>query len=538
MYIEPNGTVKLLSNIPLDSDYNDTIYFNSRDAQYNYFYNHSGITLLTRQSYTRVDKGIFRCSLPMSQTYNINYMMFKNTSFENKWFYAFVNSISYTNNGLCEIHFSIDVIQTWMFNGSMQNALGECFVEREIVSDDTVGAHIEPEGIDVGEQVYNNVLDTLAMTGVVRYVVMLTDNDYTVANGRFYDGVFCGTDLYVCDSTGIYSVLNKVNTPDELAGIYTAPSEIFNSTAITLNNLVPTNYDPPSQSVSASGASFGNHGNTVDGYTPKNNKLLTYPFNYFVAMTGTGKTAIYPYEFFKNGTPTFVIHYNLLPPVSAKLEPTNYKNISTAMSVHNDFLTLDDYPTCAWNSDAYKMWQIQQGTVNQTNQKISSAGNIIGAIGNAASIAAGIITGNPLMAIGGSVGAGHTMISEYQNVKNSENAQYLASYLADICRGNISSGSNSLSNGEMKFFGGRMSVKSQRAKQIDDYFSMFGYSIRRVKQPNISSRPMWNYVKCTDANINAPMPTDDKNIIKNIFSNGIRFWKNGADVGNFSLDNK
>lgn len=540
MYIEPNSTVRLLKGVPLDSDYNDTLYFASRDAQFNYFYNHAGYTL-NNQSYQRVNKGMFRCSLPMSATYDVNYMMFKNTSFENHWFYAFVDKIEYTNNGMCEVNFTIDVIQTWLFNGGMQNALGQCFVEREIVADDTVGAHIEPESLDTGEQVYNGTVGDLALNGTIRYIVMLSENDETIANGRFYDGSFCGADLYVCDD-GIYKILSKVTKVDEVIGIYTAPYEAFTSDKIVLNQLIPTGYSPARQDIALTGAPFATCGTTVNGYTPKNNKLLTYPFNYLVVMTGQGASNVYRYEYFNQGNPTFKLGFNLLPPVSVTLEPTNYKGVATdalpPQSLHNDMLTLDGYPMCSWNSDAYQAWQIQQGTVNQTNQNINSANNVISSIGNALSISAGILTGNELMAMMGAVGAGHTMVSEVQNITNTKNADYLASYMADVTKGNTASGSNILSNGEMKFYGGRMSVTANRAKQIDDFFSMFGYSVRVVKQPDINSRPRWNYVKCTDVALNCNMPTDDRNTVKKIFSNGIRFWKNASDIGNYSLANK
>lgn len=539
-YIQPNGIVRLLYNVPLDSDYNDTIYFANQETQYSYFASQNGITLPSDQSYTRVDRGIFRCSLPMSQTYNVNYMMFKNTSFENKWFYAFVDKISYTNNGLCEVHFTIDVIQTWLFNGSMQNALGQCFVEREIVANDAIGSHIEPEGLDVGETVFNG-LGNLAMSGTIRYIVMIVDNDNTAVNGRFYDNVFCGADLYVCDMTGIYSVISKIKNPDSVVGIYTAPVEMFSSETV-LNQILIDRYKPESSIINLRTVGTGTCGSTVDGYTPKNNKLLTYPYNYYVAMTGQGKSNIYRYEYFKNGEVSFKIQYNLLPPVTVSLMPYDYKgldkNVGEAEILYTEPLTISDYPMCSWNTDQYKMWQIQQGTVNQTNRDITSVGNIVSALGSSISMAAGILTGNPLMTAMGGIGASKTLVSEYQNEMNTRNADYLASWMADASKGNLNSGSNITSNGEMKYFGGRMSLKAERAKQIDDFFSMFGYAVRVVKQPNISSRPRWNYVKCTDVNINCAMPNDDKALCKSIFNNGIRFWKNASDIGNYSLANK
>ena len=83
----------------------------------------------------------------------------------------------------------------------------------------------------------------------------------------------------------------------------------------------------------------------------------------------------------------------------------------------------------------------------------------------------------------------------------------------------------------------QMTIKKEYLKIIDEYFDMFGYACHRVKKPNISSRPHWNYVKTKGCEISGSVPCDDLKTIENAFDSGIRFWKHGSEVGNFSLNN-
>ena len=82
-----------------------------------------------------------------------------------------------------------------------------------------------------------------------------------------------------------------------------------------------------------------------------------------------------------------------------------------------------------------------------------------------------------------------------------------------------------------------MHIRPEFAKILDDYFDRFGYATLRVKKPNINSRPHWNYTKTAGCTIKGSMPADDERRICGIFDNGITFWKNGDEVGNYSLNN-
>ena len=74
-------------------------------------------------------------------------------------------------------------------------------------------------------------------------------------------------------------------------------------------------------------------------------------------------------------------------------------------------------------------------------------------------------------------------------------------------------------------------------KKIDDFFSVYGYATNAVKVPNISARPHWNYVKTRGCKIVGNMPADAIARCQSFFDSGLTYWRNAAEVGNYSLDN-
>lgn len=151
-YIQPNSTLKLFKSIPFDPNYENTIIFDSKNNQETYFNSMNGI-VLNSQSYTRVNKGVIKVAQSsvlndnaIASFFECNYLAFKNTSFENKWFYAFVDRVEYINNNCVSIMWHIDVIQTFMFDWTFE----DCLIEREHVTDDSFGKHTLPEGLETG----------------------------------------------------------------------------------------------------------------------------------------------------------------------------------------------------------------------------------------------------------------------------------------------------------------------------------------------------------------------------------------------------
>ena len=163
-YIEPNSIVKIFTtnvngeSIPFDVNMENTVLFVSAEQQEGYVDTFRPI-VLTKNSYTKVNRGVIKIGFEKDITsevykdkiiaavYNSNYMAFKNTSFENKWFYAFVDSAEYLNNNTVTIAYHIDVIQTYMFDW----VFNQCLIEREHTVTDNFGEHTLAEGLETGE---------------------------------------------------------------------------------------------------------------------------------------------------------------------------------------------------------------------------------------------------------------------------------------------------------------------------------------------------------------------------------------------------
>ena len=149
-YIAPNSDIVLCTNVPLDNTYDHTVTFANLTAQQTYFASKAYKTI-TSNSYQRAMKNSLRIACTMDEAVRCNYLYFKNTSFENKYFYAFITGWEYVNNITTEITYEIDVFQTFAFDMHIQ----PCFVEREHPNTDVIGENLVPENLELGEYIVN-----------------------------------------------------------------------------------------------------------------------------------------------------------------------------------------------------------------------------------------------------------------------------------------------------------------------------------------------------------------------------------------------
>jgi len=516
MYIEPGTNIKLLKNVPLDNTYNHTLYFYSASAQSDYF---AGLAKynLTGYTYQRVKKGVARVGIKADNLYDCNYMMFQNANFGTKWFYAFITSVEYVNNETSDVFFEIDVMQTWFFDYSLQR----CFVEREHTSTDVIGQHIEPESVATGEYVMNSYKPITYMTDMCVIIAIVDTNDTT--DGTLYDGIYGSAQLWVYSSTDTQAINDKINEyiqqTDAILSIYMCPK-------IFIGEIPSTNRLSYGQSAVTTTISLDAISGTesLDGYTPKNKKLYTYPYNFYHVDNAAGNELPLRYEFFESLKPVVQISGTVTQPVVAVLRPCSYKGVSGyselgGYTTYNaESIQLNNYPICSWNVDSYQAW-VAQNSVPLVLNSAASLGNA--AIG--ASFSA-----NPNAVMGTSI------IGQVASVASQ---WYQASIASDISKGNFNNGGPNVANHKQQFYGGRCSVTAEYARMIDDYFNMFGYAVRRVKVPNTHQRPHWNYVKTIGCVVDGSVPADDMKKICSIYDNGVTFWISGDEVGHYGLDN-
>lgn len=521
MYVAPTTNIKLLTGVPLDNRYINTIYFTTDSAQRAYF-NTKVKHTLTQQSYQRVNKGIARVARKAEDCYDCTYMMFQNEGFGNKWFYAFINSVEYINNETTEITFEIDVLQSWLFSFIPTRS----FVERMHVdlADDLIGNHIEPEPVEPGEYVFNGNYHALWPGFENLCVIMSIVDTNNGASGSLVGGVFSGASLWVfnkTDANGINAKIDEYNkSPESITGLYMVPVNLIDG-SIPAGGRKLGNWEV-SKSYSPTDIALPTLEDTLDGYKPKNPKMYTYPYNFFQVDNASGSSLALRYEFSQvSGYLNMVITGTATMPVMATLYPTLYKNVGGGTSANNgryggESLSLGNFPMCSWNVDSYQAWVAQ----NALPLGIESGMNIAGS-------AVGFATGNPIGATNGILGTIANVATQY----------YRASNAADLCKGNYNNGGVNSVIGMNQFFGGRMSVTANYAKMIDDFFEMFGYAVKRVISPNRNQRPHWTYLKTVGCNGYGQVPADDIAKICSLYDAGITWWKNGSEVGNYQLNN-
>ena len=136
-------TVQLL-RVPLRIDDENQMYFANQTAQNNYFQSVIWKSLPS-QTYQR-ENAYFRVDDDYDAIVtNCNYLRYRNAITGNKWFYAYITEFEYKNPNTTFVHFKIDAYQTYMFDITWK----DCYIEREHVKDDSMGAHYLKEDFNI-----------------------------------------------------------------------------------------------------------------------------------------------------------------------------------------------------------------------------------------------------------------------------------------------------------------------------------------------------------------------------------------------------
>lgn len=503
MYIAPDTTIRILNNVPLDNTYRNTIYFAFVSAQIEYF---TGKTkyLLTDQTYQRVNRGTMRIQKRADNLYDCNYLMFQNTAYGQKWFYAFITSVEYINNETSEITFEIDVMQTWHFDYTVNMS----FVEREMSVTDKIGDNLVPENLELGEYVYED-LGLSSLFDLYQIVVAATfDTHLEDAEGGMYGGVFSGLHYNVFPTwQGAASFIQEAtenNKSNGIVSIFMLPIAF----CYDFQSTMPEQYN----------ITRNKNLNNIDGYVPKNRKLFTYPYNMLYVTNNEGGAANYAFEYFDGNECQFNLSGAMCCTPEVMLTPLNYKGVEKNF---NEKLLVGNFPQCAYTIDTFKAWVAQ----NQGSRGLS----FVKSVGETA------IGVGSMALTGGLIGAGQT-ISGVNQIANMIASATDHSTLPPQARGDGGSIIN-MANEIKGFQFFYAHIREEFAKIIDDYFNVYGYATHRVKVPNRVVRPHWNYVKTVNVSLTGSVPADDMAHLRSIYDNGITFWRKGDEVGDYSLDN-
>lgn len=540
MYILPNSKIRLIKNCPLDKSQENTIYFTSLNAQNTYFMTTLNGLLFENNSYQRVNKNTLRIAINAEAIYNYNYLAFQNTSFGDRWFYAFIDKIEYINNVTSEITYTIDVMQTWHFSYELE----ECFVEREHSVTDAIGDNIVDEKLETGEYIISNYSEPDDLADLS--IVLMSTGDF-VDNVWHDIGIFKKHTLGGWYPTGLKPIVFPLTDQGiEDCNDWINDLPIFKQNALVSASIMPT--------FIATAISSGSHEITrvtslmrADGTAVRNKKCLTYPYNFLYLTNYQGNSATYRYEFFSYDSlfPTTIV-FNLLGGYSADptvyVTPVAYKGKSDENC--DEALQLSGFPQVPFNMDAFKAWLAQNASgvglsaLAASNSLLANAVSISGSGAHTmANAGAHLVGGNGAVVNSGGLGTLGTIYIVHTAVSG------IAAASAPPQSHGSTNASGQYSAGLQTVGFMNKHITPEYASIIDDYFTMFGYATKKVKVPNRNARPEWNYVKtigCKITGINSGfggLPADDADAIENIYNNGVRFWTNPAHIGNYSYNN-
>lgn len=524
-----------LLSVPMEKDYAHTLYFANQAAQLSYF---QGRIKKRYEDFTYQRKdGVIRVPDQIDTLWKLgaNYVMYQNPDYNDKWFYAFITNMQYVNDGRTDITIQTDCLQTWMF----EKVLKPCFVEREHAATDVMGEHTIEEGLELGEYVSNK--HTKSGYGGANMAIVLAATktpDGDNVQGTLYNNLYSGVRYYSFGTATADKVNEFISGYDKDAAgeaitcMFMAPEYLA---PIREDNLVAGSNWTYEYYINADGDLNGKQidfsEGKLDGYTPRNKKLLTFPYRYLLTANNSGASVPMKYEKFYTAddsgnktiiAPRFIIEGVLCPGCSVRMVPLNYNG---APRNDEEGINMGKFPALNWTSDVFTNWLTQNG-VNIALEIVSGVGQIVAG----AAIAAGS-AGLATAVGGGSIVGG---VSQIAGTLGQIHAQ---SFAPPQAKGNLNSGDVVTASYQNDFHFYDMSIKKEFAVVLDEYFDMYGYKMHRVKIPEQNHRTNYWFTKTIDANITGEIPQDDLQTIKDCYNRGVTYWKIPGNFKDYTVYN-
>lgn len=528
--IVPNGQIRFLTQIPIDSNYENSLDFLTELEQRTYFLNQ--VPVHTMFNATRVRDGVIAVNAPSDTLLSANYLMFQNTNFSNKWFYAFITNIEYVNNSMSHVYYQIDDIQTWMFDVT----LSQCFVEREHTETDGMFEHLVDENISVSEYVNNRETDfgkeykslyallfkssrvegsEVVEVGCMAWQGNLQGLGVIGELVRDNNGIWDYT--YIDDLTNQINTLVEANAKDSIVGCVMYPADLLNR---------PTESGQAKEYAKTDEFIYYDNFSSssgIDGYPPKNKKLYNSPYCVIEIMTSDGQKVTLQPEYIDqpvSSSPYIQVLPNASMNPSMLVVPHNYEGDAIKW---DKAISFDAFPQIALSIDGYSAWVASGGLDKWTLNLYSNA------LGNTASMVSSAYKKNVAGTVSGA-------INSYANIAESIIDIGVAKRLPSEVKGSQNTTPLTSTN-KIAILIKQKCINRDVAKSIDDYFSMYGYKVNKIKEPKRRNRPHYTYLKTKGLHVNGGAPADAIQRIETIYDNGIRFWVNPAEVGDFTVNN-
>lgn len=486
--VTPNTIVKLYSGIPCDPTYQNVLQWDSVTEQNQFFANQVPVATYTDFQFIDGTREL-RIKRQMENCYHINYVAYQNHRYGNKWFYAFVSDMRYLSPESTALILDEDVWASWQFDLTFNKS----FIERETVSNDAIGAHTLPENLETGPYV------TTAQSAI-----NFNFSHYTIyATEELSEGWQSGYGLGETPATPLMiPIYNKTFQKTEWSSVL---QELADATAKSKEGAII------SVVVRAQPAAVPAFPAMKTTYTARNNKLYTYPYVSAVAYC-PGQVLQMRYELWPERKMYFSTDGG--PNQRWILMPQNYAGQTFGEDMQ---ITISSTMAIPWISDYYQSWSAR-----------NRAQNIVGVVGAVGDVLLGAADVGVSLKPSGKVGGVKEMWGGVKEIGNIIAASYEAQITPDVMHGSFENALMNILNGYPAVNLLCKSIRAEYAQIIDDYFSMYGYKVARVKEIELHSRSNWNFVKTVGCNVTGECPSTVIDTIKTIFDNGVTLWHNGT----------
>ena len=558
MVIAPNNEIVLL-NVPIEIDMKNQLTFANPNAQFQYFRYIQDQRAYDKVTYVRKD-GYVVINDCFDNLIRYNYCMYQNENFSTKWYYAFIIKMEWLSPNSTKVYIKTDVFQTYQFDVNYYAS----FVEREHinVNEDGIGANLVPENLELGEVIENS---STSIKGLgICYVIAYGRDPSDVGggtsqyNGCFVNGIASGLWYYIGNMNKVLEMIKTIDTAGyggDIKAVYSIPTvSILGWDPDYSIDELDDRYQVwgfwVNNQFYSDGREFSLTGipNSLNGYTPRNQKLRQYPFQYLGFTPTNGTNKIFKYEDFENGIPSFKLVSEINPNPNVYFVPKNFKGVS-GVNV-SESAVVSGYPSISWKSDYFSNWLAQNSDIVNLNLERDQFNYELGVAKDSANYMGKQIQNAMTLNVGGfAMDSANLLLDTYGN---SVNHDYdIKQTMAQVQKTSMLPNTGNVGGSNATLLGydlynqdifTRYSIKRQFAERIDMYFDMYGYQTNKVKIPNITGRPNWNYVKTMGLNVlqksTSNVPQEDLQEFKAIFNNGVTLWHNPATFLDYSQNNR
>lgn len=516
----PTNEIRICKGVCFEPSMTNTVLWEDANAQISYIVNKTAFRFTDFTPF-RLSEQTVLVPNPADNYYNCNYIAFRNSDFNsNKWYFAFITQVDFVDMYTTRIHYELDVLQTYMFDMSFLPT----FIERWHTPTDNVGDNLVDDGLELGDYVINDQEQTDQFDKYSIIVAATVDKYGNNSSGGYYGGIYSGLTYNVfenaSDVNSFISEMTSSNKADSIVAIFMMPSAFVSTKGSSTAKNFDFLFSAPKR-------------NTLDGYTPNNKKLLTYPYKLLNVSNMSGQSADFHYEYFdEDSSIVFTLYADMSPNCTIKLIPKWYNGIkgdqgSPEINAIDYGLTLSGFPQCAWVTDAYQAYLAQTGSVSAfgvtlTGQDLTFAQQGASLIGN-------VLSAN----VGGAV---NSFLGIAQNMAKINATKSLPPQAS----GQTANGALVAMKAK-DFLFTDLSIRYEFAQRIDHYWTMYGYPVHDVLPLSwdyLKTRQSFNFIKTQGIIIQGDeIPAQATEQLQNIFNSGVCFWHDVSNFGNFRAPN-